>query len=401
MNDPWSVNDPIGGYAIDIMDLTGSVQGSVTEGSTLREVSSMSTISEGGLKGDIQIGRRAPGFSLTSTDGRQVRLSDFRGCKVMLCFYLFERRRNSSCYTVSKIIGNVKKLAWASNLKIVTIYPSDVEHLKNGLSGADAPQWISDDSYYPVVALADPDGRAASAFKLETNLFMKYGLSNPGNILTNSVARNGSASLIPSEFLIDEMGVLIDVRRATKSSEATALERVHNFLLHGTRHPMVVEKTNSKGKNNGRMRDRPGSTRSLNQVGDLDPSEHDASMTDLSLSPVDESPPAAVSGKAAKLLGLCDESHKDVGGGLADRRKKMAAARRRQRGVSKPAIPLRSGHGFSKSLGNLDEEELMENDTPVRSLSEKPKEAEDIHASAKSKDFVDGYDDFVRFLGDP
>jgi peroxiredoxin len=37
----------------------------------------------------LKVGDRAPDFTLTDTDGRQVRLSDFRGKKnVVLAFYV-------------------------------------------------------------------------------------------------------------------------------------------------------------------------------------------------------------------------------------------------------------------------------------------------------------------------
>ena len=67
--------------------------------------------------GDVKIGSTVPDFMLTGVDGHKHKLSDFRGMKVMVCFY-----RYSYCpacaYTISKLIGEYKKLAWASKLMV-------------------------------------------------------------------------------------------------------------------------------------------------------------------------------------------------------------------------------------------------------------------------------------------
>ena len=65
---------------------------------------------------DVSIGVVVPDFTLSCADGKEHKLSDFRGSKVLLCFY-----RYSYCpmcaYTVGNLIGQHKKLAWAAKLK--------------------------------------------------------------------------------------------------------------------------------------------------------------------------------------------------------------------------------------------------------------------------------------------
>ena len=65
----------------------------------------------------VQIGKSVPDFTLASADGKEHSLSEFRGSKVLLTFHRF-----SYCpfcaYSVHKLIGNYKKLAWASKLKV-------------------------------------------------------------------------------------------------------------------------------------------------------------------------------------------------------------------------------------------------------------------------------------------
>jgi len=195
----------------------------------------------------VKIGSTVPDFVLTSVDGRQYRLSDFRGKKVMVCFY-----RNSNCpacaYTISKLIGRYKTLAWASKLMVITVFRTDIEELRKGLADSDAPiRRLSgiDINAYPFLALADPDGTAASKFKvdkkegLNMNTFLKA-------MVTPSVFREvylsgtkGGDTLLPSEFLIDENGVLVDVMRARKKRECMTMDRISSFLLFGQQHPSV------------------------------------------------------------------------------------------------------------------------------------------------------------------
>jgi len=186
-----------------------------------------------------------PDFLLTCIDGRQHRLSDFRGKKVMVCFY-----RYSNCpacaYTISKLIGRYKTLAWASKLMVITVFRTDIELLRKGLADTNAPiRRLSgiDVNAYPFLALADPDGTAASTFKvdkkevLKMNTFLKA-------MVAPSVFREvylsgvkGGDTLLPSEFLIDENGVLVDVMRARKKREFMTMDRITSFLLLGQKHP--------------------------------------------------------------------------------------------------------------------------------------------------------------------
>ena len=45
------------------------------------------------------------------------------------------------------------------------------------------------------------------------------------------VSKHGAGNLLPSEFLIDEEGKLVDIMRATKSNEHMSAERISEFLL--------------------------------------------------------------------------------------------------------------------------------------------------------------------------
>ena len=65
----------------------------------------------------VDIGNKVPDFKLLDMDGKEHRLSDFRGSKVLLCFYEFTQCPRCA-YAVGNLVGNYKKLAWASKLKV-------------------------------------------------------------------------------------------------------------------------------------------------------------------------------------------------------------------------------------------------------------------------------------------
>lgn len=65
----------------------------------------------------IKIGNVVPDFTLKSMNDEEYNLSDFRGSKVMLCFYKFKDCPGCA-YRVASLIGSNRKLAWASKLKV-------------------------------------------------------------------------------------------------------------------------------------------------------------------------------------------------------------------------------------------------------------------------------------------
>lgn len=188
-------------------------------------------------------GSTVPDFSLTGADGKQHSLSDYRGRKVMLCFY-----RYSNCpvcaYTISKLIGRYKLLAWASKLTVITVFRTDVENLRQNMTDPNAAirrYTHTDINTYPFLALADPGGLAASKFNVAKSEALKV-ISLARSVITPLAHKElylsgvkGGDTLLPSEFLIDENGVVIDVMRARKKKESMSMDRIDRFLLE--QHP--------------------------------------------------------------------------------------------------------------------------------------------------------------------
>ena len=114
------------------------------------------------------------------------------------------------------LMGHQKILAWASKLKVITVFLTNKEILHDGLTNKNAPiPRLCDGSLYPFLALADPNGNAASSFRLGHNNSF---LPSPREIAFKIARKRSNKKEIfpplplpnfqPAEFLIDEHGVL-------------------------------------------------------------------------------------------------------------------------------------------------------------------------------------------------
>ena len=213
---------------------------------------------------NILIGKEVPDFTLKCNEGLEHRLSDFRGSKVMLCFY-----KHSHCpicaSSIVKIVGAYKKLAWASKLKVVTVFRTDVNHLNNGLTGG--PIMTMNKSCvgecYLFLALADPEGTAASTYHVTVmKWYHKFALKESARLsfmenwffrgfryCTKNALREASDYgdfRLPLELLIDEDGILIDKMAAKRVSDSMSTERIAHFLLHGTKLPEIPKEAKTR-----------------------------------------------------------------------------------------------------------------------------------------------------------
>jgi peroxiredoxin Q/BCP len=146
----------------------------------------------------LEKGTMAPGFTLTSDDGKGVSLSDFRGNKVILYFY--PKADTPSCTTQACAIREVYPSVEGEDIAVIGISPDPPEALIK----------FREKHNLPFMLLSDPDHKVAEA----------YGAWGEKKEL--GVTHKG---IIRSHFAIDEEGQLMDFRLRVKP-EATA-----DFLL--------------------------------------------------------------------------------------------------------------------------------------------------------------------------
>ena len=201
----------------------------------------------------LKIGDTAPDFTLQSNEGTTHHLSDYRGTKILLAFYDYAHCPKCA-YSVGNLMGHQKKLAWASKLKVITVFLTNSTILQDGLTNKNAPipRLCDTGSIYPFLALADPNGEAALAYRLGN----KSILPTPRELYFQLARKNSNRhkifpplplrNFLPAEFLIDERGVIVDILRARKATESMAMERIQHFLLEGEKYSSVRKSHSSR-----------------------------------------------------------------------------------------------------------------------------------------------------------
>lgn len=140
-----------------------------------------------------KVGEAAPDFELTNQDGNTVRLSDYRGKKVVM--FAYPKAGTSGCTTQACGFRDQFPKLQASNVVVLGISPD---------APADQLKWKQDENL-PYDLLSDPDHAVLAqygAWGEKTN----YGKTYEG--------------VIRSHWVIDENGVIIDQKLNVKPVES-------------------------------------------------------------------------------------------------------------------------------------------------------------------------------------
>lgn len=147
------------------------------------------------------IGEQAPDFELLNQDGETVRLSDFRGKKVIL--FAYPKANTSGCTTQACGLRDNLPRFTAGNAVVLGISPDEPKALK---------KWKEKESL-PYDLLSDPDATTLSAWGVWGEKSM-YGKKYMG------VNR--------SHWVIDENGVVVDAQIGV--SPKVSVERAVAFF---------------------------------------------------------------------------------------------------------------------------------------------------------------------------
>ncbi len=150
---------------------------------------------------ELQVGQAAPDFELPSDSGRRVKLSDFRGKRVIVYFY--PKDDTPGCTTQACGFRDAYPQIEEKNAVVIGISPD----------GAKSHQKFKTKYNLPFILLADEDHAVAEAYGVWGEKSM-YGKKHMG--------------ILRSHFVIDEKGKLVDVQ--VKVSPADSVERAMNVI---------------------------------------------------------------------------------------------------------------------------------------------------------------------------
>jgi len=147
------------------------------------------------------VGEQAPDFALPNQDGDTVRLSDFRGQKVLL--FAFPKAGTSGCTAQACGLRDAFPRIEASNAVVLGLSPDPPAALK---------KWKQDEDL-PYDLLSDPDHRVLEEWGVWGEKSM-YG--------------NTYMGVLRSHWIIDEQGRIADAQ--VKVSPADSVARATKFL---------------------------------------------------------------------------------------------------------------------------------------------------------------------------
>jgi peroxiredoxin Q/BCP len=144
----------------------------------------------------LQTGDQAPEFTLTADDGREVRLADFRGRRVVLYFY--PKAGTPGCTKQACAVRDVYGQIEAENAVVLGISPDDPQALVK----------FRQDYDLPFTLLSDPDHAVAEAYGAWGEK-KAFGRTYEG--------------IIRSHFAIDEEGRIADFKVKVKPENTADL----------------------------------------------------------------------------------------------------------------------------------------------------------------------------------
>jgi peroxiredoxin Q/BCP len=153
----------------------------------------------------LEKGTIAPEFALTSDDGKEVSLSDFRGKKVILYFY--PKAHTPGCTTQACAIRDVYPSIEGEDFVVIGVSPDPPEDLIT----------FREKLSLPFILLSDPDHKVAKAYGAWGK---QFGMTYEG--------------IIRSHFAIDEEGRLADFRLKVKPETTTDFLLIALGLAPGT-----------------------------------------------------------------------------------------------------------------------------------------------------------------------
>lgn len=140
----------------------------------------------------LTTGMTAPDFELENQDGKPVRLSDFRGKKVVLYFY--PKDNTPGCTVQAQTYKEKLPEIQDRNAVVIGVSKDTVSSHKK----------FEEKYGLPFILLADPERKVLDAYGVQKEKTM-FGKKVMGTVRTT--------------FLIDENGVIQDVREKVKPAE--------------------------------------------------------------------------------------------------------------------------------------------------------------------------------------
>jgi thioredoxin-dependent peroxiredoxin len=175
----------------------------------------------------IQNEQHAPDFTITDVNGKMVDLSEYKGKKVILCFY-----RNVGCPICNLRFHQLEEMAprlKVNNTIVISVYESSAENMKKYLDGK---------STYSVM-VPNPDLSLYNKYGIELSINkMMKGMFNGAmskmtegkKLFKQKIKQDGNSTRIGAEFLIDTNGNIVKAYYGKYVGDFLSDEQIDSFI---------------------------------------------------------------------------------------------------------------------------------------------------------------------------
>jgi len=175
----------------------------------------------------IKEGQFAPDFTAIDIYEREIRLSDFKGTKVILSFY-----RNVSCpfcnRRVHQIMGNNVRLK-QKNVQLIFLFESSNQKLSSSIFHKGISPWpLIGDPERKVYNLYDVE--RSTTKMLKTPLFSSFSAAKKYTMEFNLPDdKDASKNLIPADFFIDENQKIVKAHYGNHLDDHVSLDELKEY----------------------------------------------------------------------------------------------------------------------------------------------------------------------------
>lgn len=168
---------------------------------------------------------QAKNFNTKDIYGRDIQLSDFKGTKVMLCFF-----RDAACpfcnFRIYELTHKYK--AWKDQgVEVIAVFSSTAEEVREHVARYPRPFRLVSD---PNLTIYNQYGVEKSASALWKALFFKMPTIIKGILKGGRPRPNPHVTLVPADFLINEQGIIVDNWYGRNTSDHIPLQRIDEFI---------------------------------------------------------------------------------------------------------------------------------------------------------------------------
>lgn len=174
----------------------------------------------------VSIGDQAPDFEVNDIYNNTVKLSSYKGEKVLLVFFRF-----ASCPLCTvrfmQLVQDCKKYQ-AQGIRVIAVFESSADYIKT---------YITNSQSVPFSIIPDLEGRLYKLYGVKKSfLGMMLGMFRVVKMFKGLVARafkmgrpDGSVMRVPADFLIDEFQRIVDSYYGTDIGDHIPMKRIRAF----------------------------------------------------------------------------------------------------------------------------------------------------------------------------